>query len=71
LSKEANLVVKLSSIDFTSVAEPHHLYAALATGKIFDAAPAALAASAALVASAASASTLLHSKAKFLKRTKV
>jgi hypothetical protein len=41
-----------------SVAEPHHFYAALAPGKIFDAAP-------------APAPTLLYSKAKFSKRTKV
>jgi hypothetical protein len=40
----------------TSVAEPHHFYAAPAPGKNFDAAP---------------APTLLHSKTKFLKRTKV
>jgi hypothetical protein len=39
-----------------SVAEPHHFYAAPAPGKNFDAAP---------------ASTLLYSKTKFLKRTKV
>jgi hypothetical protein len=39
-----------------SVAEPHHFYAAPALGKNFDAAP---------------APTLLYSKAKFLKRTKV
>jgi hypothetical protein len=41
---------------FTSVAEPHHFYAAPAPGKNFDAAP---------------APTLLYSKAKFVKRTKV
>jgi hypothetical protein len=40
----------------TSVAEPHHFYAAPAPGKNFYAAP---------------APTLLYSKAKFLKRTKV
>jgi hypothetical protein len=39
-----------------SVAEPHHFYAAPAPGVNFDAAP---------------APTLLYSKAKFLKRTKV
>jgi hypothetical protein len=39
----------------SSVAEPHHFYAAPAPGKNFDAAP------------AAPASTLLYSKAKFLK----
>jgi hypothetical protein len=49
----------------TSVAKPHHFYAAPAPGKNFDAAPdpAALA--------PAPAPTLLYSKAKFLKRTKV
>jgi hypothetical protein len=41
-----------------SVAEPHHFYAAPAPGKNFDAAP-------------APTPTLLYSKAKFLKRTKV
>jgi hypothetical protein len=45
-----------------SVAEPHHFYAAPAPGKNFDAAPAAPA--------PAPASTLLNSKAKFLKRSK-
>jgi hypothetical protein len=43
---------------YSSVAEPHHFYAAPAPGKNFDAAP-------------APAPTLLYSKAKFLKRTKV
>jgi hypothetical protein len=43
----------------SSVATPHHFYAA--PGKNFDAAPAAL----------APAPTLLYSKAKFLKLTKV
>jgi hypothetical protein len=43
----------------SSVAEPHHFYAAPAPGKNFDAAPAALA--------PAPAPTLLYSKAKFLK----
>jgi hypothetical protein len=43
-----------------SVAEPHHFYAAPAPGINFDAAPAP-----------APAPTLLYSKAKFLKRTKV
>jgi hypothetical protein len=43
----------------SSVAEPHHYYAASVPGKNFDAAP------------AAPASTLLYSKTKFLKRTKV
>jgi hypothetical protein len=42
----------------TSVAEPHHFYAAPAPGENFDAAP-------------APAPTLLYSKAKFLKRTKI
>jgi hypothetical protein len=42
----------------SSVAEPHHFYAAPTPGKNFDAAP-------------APAPTLLYSKAKFLKRTKV
>jgi hypothetical protein len=44
----------------TSVAEPHHFYAAPAPGKNFDAASAA---------PAAPAPTLLYSKAKFLKRS--
>jgi hypothetical protein len=43
----------------SSIVEPHRLYAAPAPGKNFDAAP------------AAPAPTLLYSKAKFLKRTKV
>jgi hypothetical protein len=47
-----------------SVAEPHHFYAAPAPGENFDAAPAAPAAPAPVP-------TLLYSKAKFLKRTKV
>jgi hypothetical protein len=41
----------------SSVAEPHHFYAAPAPGKNFDGAP----------APAAPAPTLLYSKAKFLK----
>jgi hypothetical protein len=41
---------------FTSVAELHHFYAALAPGENFDAAPAPV----------APAPTLLYSKAKFL-----
>jgi hypothetical protein len=53
----AALFVKLSSIDFTSVVELHHFYAAPAPGKNLD------------VASVAPTSTLLYSKAKFLKRT--
>jgi hypothetical protein len=42
----------------SSVAEPHHFYAVPAPGENFDATP-------------APAPTLLYSKAKFLKRTKV
>jgi hypothetical protein len=42
----------------TSVAESHHFYVAPAPGKNFDAAP-------------APAPTLLYSKAKFVKQTKV
>jgi hypothetical protein len=45
----------------SSVAEPHHFNAAPAPGENFDAAPAA----------PTPAPTLLYSKAKFLKRTKV
>jgi hypothetical protein len=41
-------------VNLTSVAEPHHFYAAPAPGNNFDAAP---------------APTLLYSKAKFLKQT--
>jgi hypothetical protein len=52
---------------FTSVAEPHHFYAApaldSALGKNFDAAPDP--------AAPALAPTLLYSKEKFLKQTKV
>jgi hypothetical protein len=44
-----------------SVAEPHHFYVAPAPSANFNPAPAA----------PAPAPTLLHSKAKFLKRTKV
>jgi hypothetical protein len=55
----------LSKLLFYSVAEPHNFYAAPAPdpapGENFDAAP----------DPAAPASTLLYSKAKFLKRTKV
>jgi hypothetical protein len=50
---------------WTSVAEPHHFYAAPAPGKDFDAAPAPAA------LAPAPDPTLLYSKAKFLKRTKV
>jgi hypothetical protein len=46
----------------TSVAEPLHFYAAPAPGKRFDAAPAL---------APVPAPTLLYSKTKFLKRTKV
>jgi hypothetical protein len=45
-----------SDVQQSSVAEPHHFYAAPAPGENFDAAP------------AAPAPTLLYSKAKFLKR---
>jgi hypothetical protein len=45
---------------YSRVAEPHNFYAAPVPGKNFDAAPAA----------PAPAPTLLHSKAKFFKRTK-
>jgi hypothetical protein len=51
---------------FTSVAEPHHFYAAPAPGKNFDPAPACLASAPACLASAP-APTLLYSKAKFFK----
>jgi hypothetical protein len=44
---------------FSSVAEPHHFYAAPAPGENFDAAPAPAA------PVPAPAPTLLHSKAKF------
>jgi hypothetical protein len=47
----------------SSVAEPHHFYAAPAPGKNFDAAPAP--------AAPAPAPTLFYSKAKILKRTKI
>jgi hypothetical protein len=50
-------------IQKTSVAEPHHFYAAPAPGENFDGAPAP--------AAPARAPTLLYSKAKCLKRTKV
>jgi hypothetical protein len=48
----------LCLVAVTSVAEPHHFYAAPAPGKNFDAAP-------------APAPTLLYDMAKILKRTKV
>jgi hypothetical protein len=51
------MLILLSACCLSSVAEPHHFYAAPAPGKNFDAAPAL-------------APTLLYSKAKFLKRTK-
>jgi hypothetical protein len=51
--------VSLAIFIFFSVVEPHHFYAA--PGENFDVAPAA----------PAPAPTLLYSKAKFLKRTKV
>jgi hypothetical protein len=47
----------------SSVAEPHNFYAAPAPGENFDAAP--------VLAAPAPAPTLLYSKAKFLKQTKV
>jgi hypothetical protein len=50
-------------IVFTSVAEPHHFYAAPAPDENFDAAPDPPA--------LPPAPTLLYSKAKFLKLTKV
>jgi hypothetical protein len=55
-----------------SVAEPHHFYAAPAPapGKNFDAAPTP-AAPAPAAPAPAPAPTLLFSKTKFLKRTKV
>jgi hypothetical protein len=49
----------LSCFVYTSGAEPHHFYAAPAPGENFD------------VALVAPASTLLHTKAKFLEQTKV
>jgi hypothetical protein len=51
--------VRIRDTVISSVAEPHHFYAAPAPSDNFDAAP------------AAPAPTLLYSKAKFLKRTKV
>jgi hypothetical protein len=56
-----HLTKEKCSEGFSCVAEPHHFYAAPAPGKNFDAAPAA----------PAPVPTLLYSKAKFLKRTKV
>jgi hypothetical protein len=47
----------------TSVVEPHHFYTAPAPGENFEAAP--------TPAAPAPAPTLLYSKTKFLKRTKV
>jgi hypothetical protein len=60
---EIVLIVIGQITPLTSVAELHHFYAAPAPGKNFDAAPAP--------AAPAPAPTLLNSKAKFLKRTKV
>jgi hypothetical protein len=53
--------IRLAGHNASSVAEPHHFYAAPAPGNNFDAAP----------DPAAQAPSLLYSKAKFLKRTKV
>jgi hypothetical protein len=52
-------IISETRVNLTSVAEPHHFYAA--PGKNFDAAP----------DPAAPAPTLLYSKEKFLKRTQV
>jgi hypothetical protein len=49
---------KKKIIHYSSIAEPHHFYAALAPSKNCDVAP-------------APAPTLLYSKAKILKGTKV
>jgi hypothetical protein len=54
-----------------SVTEPHQFFAAPAPGKNFDAAPAPGKNFDAAPADPAPAPTLLFSKAKFLKRTKV
>jgi hypothetical protein len=58
MSKDSGFenIVNRIAVFFTSVAEPHHFNAALASGKNFD---------------AATAPTLLYSKAKLLKRSKV
>jgi hypothetical protein len=61
-SQKAN---RRSFTEESSVAEPHHFYAAPAPGKNLDAAPAPA------PLAPAPAPTLLYSKAKFLKRTKV
>jgi hypothetical protein len=65
MPRPAAINVEIGAVNnvLTSVAEPHHFYAAPAPapGKNFDAAPAA----------PATAPTLLYSKTKFLKRTKV
>jgi hypothetical protein len=54
--RNAGKKVSPASLVLPSVSEPHHFYAAPAPGENFDAAP---------------APTILYSKAKFLKRTKV
>jgi hypothetical protein len=51
--------IKIKCVDFTSVAEPHHFYAAPAPGKNFDLSPAP--------AAPAPSPTLLYSKAKIFK----
>jgi hypothetical protein len=66
--KQSSIKIELKHIchnSLNSVAEPHHFYAAPdpAPGKNFDAAPDP--------AATAPAPTLLYSKDKFLKRTKV
>jgi hypothetical protein len=62
LGERCNNIVKFNfdPQPITSVAEPHHFYAAPDPCRNFDAAPAA----------PAPAPTLLYSKTKFLKRTK-
>jgi hypothetical protein len=55
-----DLIFGHNNMVLNSVAEPHHFYAAPAPCKNFDAVPAL-----------APAPTLLYSKAKILKRTKV
>jgi hypothetical protein len=59
--KLRSVIRKISSTVNTSVAEPHHFYAAPAPGKNFDAALASAA------PAPAPAPTLQYSKAKFLK----
>jgi hypothetical protein len=58
------ILSRITSSETSSVAEPHHFYAAPAPGVNFDAAPAAPAPAA---PAPAPAPTLLYSKAKFLK----